>query len=139
MKYLILFFSVTYVNTILTLQLGQKLLVWELSSRKHFGRETFHWLWAKRRGHWLQNWPIGSHLYFKIQMGVMGSIFEPHPSNFGYQSIFWSWKNDSTIPIIKICFSLYIHIFRVVQTIQMKLILYVSWQSRPFWAALKML
>jgi hypothetical protein len=31
---------------------------------------------------------IGSHLNFKIQMGVAGSIFEPHPSNFGNQPIF---------------------------------------------------
>jgi hypothetical protein len=27
-------------------------------------------------------------IYFKIQMGVAGSIFEPHSSNFGNQPIF---------------------------------------------------
>ena len=31
---------------------------------------------------------IDGHLNFKIQMGVAGSIFEPHPSNFGNQLIF---------------------------------------------------
>ena len=34
-------------------------------------------------------------------MGVAGSIFEPHPSNFGNQPIFWSCTRDSTIPLSK--------------------------------------
>ena len=34
------------------------------------------------------DWPIGGHLNFKIQMGMAGSIFEPHFSNFGNQPIF---------------------------------------------------
>ena len=57
---------------------------------RYFGRAIFHWLWAKRRSHWLQNWLIGGHFYFKIQMGVAGSIFEPNTLNFGNQPSFWS-------------------------------------------------
>ena len=34
---------------------------------------------------------------FQIEMGVEGSIFEPHPRNFGERDIFWRSTNDITI------------------------------------------
>ena len=64
----------------------KKLLVLELSLQNYFERVIFHWLWAKRRCHpKFTNWQP-----FKLQNsnGRGGSIFEPHPSNFGNHPIF---------------------------------------------------
>ena len=43
---------------------------------------------------WLNNWVCHALLNFKIEMGLAGSIFELHPSNFVKIHIFWIPTND---------------------------------------------
>ena len=52
---------------------------------------------SKRRRLQLTNLPIYGQLYFKIKMGVAGSIFESHPKNFQNQYNFWRCSNDITM------------------------------------------
>ena len=40
---------------------------------------------------------VPNKLVFTIEMGVAGSIFEPHPKNFGKSDIFWRSTNDIII------------------------------------------
>ena len=52
---------------------------------------------TKETGVWLKNWAYHVHLKFKIEKGMAGSIFEPHPPNFQNQDNFWRWSNDVTM------------------------------------------
>ena len=54
-------------------------------------------LFFKVTGVWLKNWACHAHLKFKIEMGVAGLIFEPHPPNFQNQYNFFRCTNDVTM------------------------------------------
>ena len=52
---------------------------------------------CKIRRLWLKNWACHAHLKFKIQKGVAGSIFEPHPLNFEKMCISYRCSNDVNV------------------------------------------
>ena len=75
-------------------QFTEKLFLQFLSSNKHFGRAISQLFGAKRRSHLVHIWLIGCQFNFKILMGVAGSIFEPHSSNFDNQCLISIYLKD---------------------------------------------
>jgi len=47
---------------------------------------------------WLKNWVCHTHLKFKIEKGVAGISYEPHPHNF--QNLYDFWRYINVINII---------------------------------------
>ena len=54
-------------------------------------------IFFKVTGVWLKNWACHAHLKFKIEMGMAGLVFEPHPPNFQNQYNFFRCTNDITM------------------------------------------
>ena len=85
-------------NVIVFSQITQKRLVWELSCKNIIFHPLGKLFKSRRRRFQLQNWHIYRPFYFKFEMGVAGTFFEPHSWNFGKLDIFTRCSNDiSTI------------------------------------------
>ena len=77
-------------------QFNQKWLEIKLSCKNNIFYPISQQFKSRRRRFSLRNWLISWQLYYKIKMGVAGSIFESCPPNFAKCYTFLRWINDVT-------------------------------------------
>ena len=113
---------------------------------------SFVCLWLRNRKFskvwwlWLRNWACYTHLNFKIEIGMAGSIFVSHPWNFA--KLFFSWRSSNDLSTFFVDFdgfwstkklaSLHLHVSKsrspwsdAICNLESWLLYYSSWTLSP--------